>query len=735
MSKTIIVSNRLPLQLSIDDGVVSSSPSVGGLATGLKSVHRDSNGLWIGWTGLTQEETPQELESEIHKAVADQQCAAVELTQSDMDGFYYGFSNRTIWPLFHYFMEYVEFDNDNWEIYKSVNRKFAQVVLENIEDGDNVWVHDYQLMLLPQMIKEQRPDVSIGFFLHIPFPSFEVFRTLPWREEILQGLLGSDLLGFHTYDYERHFLSSVSRILGYEVSFNDITYKDRLIKVDSFPMGIDYDKFHAFAKANQEQTDKTQSELQRRLDLHATATPDAKMILSIDRLDYTKGIANRLKAFEHFLEKYPEYTEKVRLVMLAVPSRSNVPQYQVLKKEIDELVGRINGKFSTVSWTPVWYFYRSMPFNNLIDLYTSCDVALITPIRDGMNLVAKEYIATRTDQTGVLILSEMAGAAKEMNEALLINPNNINLIADTIKEALEMPEAEQKKRNKYMQSRLKRYNVEKWAGDFMIKLNAVEGNRSVVKAKHINEKRQAEILQRFKNAKKRMFFLDYDGTLRGFVNNPGDAKPDAQLLEMVSKLQADDNNEVVIISGRDSGTLGEWFKDVPVTLIAEHGVLKKVYGADWELTETMNTDWVPTIQPVLQTFVDRTPGTFIEEKKYSLAWHYRKADPELGEKRANELSNVIRELTSNHGLSVLSGNKVLEIKSSNVHKGKAANNHILNQKYDFIFCIGDDWTDEFMFQDLPEEAVTVKVGVANTSARYYVDDTDQVRALLNAFLS
>jgi trehalose 6-phosphate synthase/phosphatase len=735
MSKTIIVSNRLPLQLSINQGVVSSSPSVGGLATGLKSVHRDSNGLWIGWTGLTQEETPQELESEIHKAVADQQCAAVELTQSDMDGFYYGFSNRTVWPLFHYFMEYVEFDNDNWEIYKSVNRKFAQVVLENLEDGDNVWVHDYQLMLLPQMIKEQRPDVSIGFFLHIPFPSFEVFRTLPWREEILHGLLGSDLLGFHTYDYERHFLSSVSRILGYEVSFNDITYKDRLIKVDSFPMGIDYDKFHAFAKANQEQTDKTQSELQRRLDLHATATPDAKMILSIDRLDYTKGIANRLKAFEHFLEKYPEYTEKVRLVMLAVPSRSNVPQYQVLKKEIDELVGRINGKFSTVSWTPVWYFYRSMPFNNLIDLYTSCDVALITPIRDGMNLVAKEYIATRTDQTGVLILSEMAGAAKEMNEALLINPNNIDLLADTIKEALEMPEEEQKKRNKYMQSRLKRYNVEKWASDFMNKLNAVEGNRSVVKAKHINEKRQDEILKRFKNAKKRMFFLDYDGTLRGFVNNPGDAKPDAQLLDMVSKLQADDNNEVVIISGRDSGTLGEWFKDIPVTLIAEHGVLKKIYGGDWELTETMNTDWVPTIQPVLQTFVDRTPGTFIEKKKYSLAWHYRKADPELGEKRANELSNVIRELTSNHGLSVLSGNKVLEIKSSNVHKGKAANNHILNQKYDFIFCIGDDWTDEFMFQDLPEDSFTVKVGVANTAARYYVDDTDQVRDVLNAFLS
>lgn len=734
MSKTIIVSNRLPLQLSIEDNTVSSEPSVGGLATGLKSVHRDSNGLWIGWTGLTVEETPDHLRPDIDNAVASQQCAAVELQQEDMDGFYYGFSNRTIWPLFHYFMEYAEFDDENWEIYKKVNRKFAQVVIDNIEQGDTVWIHDYQLMLLPQLIKEQRPDVSIGFFLHIPFPSYEVFRTLPWREQILKGLLGADILGFHTYDYERHFLSSVSRILGHEVSFNQITFKDRLINVDSFPMGIDYEKFSAFAKANFEQTDKTQSELQRRLDQHAVATPDAKMILSIDRLDYTKGIANRLRAFEHFLEKYPQYSEKVRLVMLAVPSRSNVPQYQVLKKEIDELVGRINGRFSTVSWTPVWYFYRSMPFNNLIDLYTSCDVALITPIRDGMNLVAKEYVATRIDQTGVLILSEMAGAAKEMNEALLINPNNIDLIADTIKEALEMPEEEQKKRNRFMQSRLKRYNVEKWAGDFMIKLNAVKDHQKSVKALHINKNRKAEILERFHAAQKRVFFLDYDGTLRGFVNNPEDAKPDGEMLEMIKKLQAEDRNEVVIISGRDSITLGEWFKEVPVTLISEHGVLKKQYGSDWKLTETMNKDWLPTIEPILQKYVDRTPGTFIEKKNYSLAWHYRKADPDLGGLRANELSNVIKELTSNHGLSVLSGNKVLEIKSSNVHKGKAANNHILNKNCDFIFCIGDDWTDEFMFQDLPEDSVTVKVGLANTAARYYVDDTDHVREVLKSFL-
>ncbi|MEE3244824.1 MAG: bifunctional alpha,alpha-trehalose-phosphate synthase (UDP-forming)/trehalose-phosphatase, partial [Bacteroidota bacterium] len=447
MSKTIIISNRLPLQLQIDNNTIKATPSVGGLATGMKSVHRDSNGVWIGWTGLTEEETPEELVDEVVSAAKKEQCVPVSLTEKDIDGFYYGFSNRTIWPLFHYFMEYTEFEKESYQTYVEVNKKYANVVLENIEEGDTVWVHDYQLMLLPELIKKERPDVQIGFFLHIPFPSYEVFRTLPWREEILKGLLGSDLIGFHTYDYQRHFLSSVSRILRQEVSFNEITLKDRIVTVNSYPMGIDYEKFSEAAAKHD--AAKNQSELQRRLDLHIDSTPDAKMILSIDRLDYSKGIANRIRAYEYFLEKYPEFKEKVRLVMLAVPSRSNVPQYQLLKKEVDELVGRINGKFATVSWTPIWYFYRSMPFENLIDLYTTCDVALLTPIRDGMNLVAKEYIATRTDKTGVLILSEMAGAAQEMSEALIINPNNFEEIADALKQAMEMPEAEQIKRNKF----------------------------------------------------------------------------------------------------------------------------------------------------------------------------------------------------------------------------------------------------------------------------------------------
>ncbi len=498
-------------------------------------------------------------------------------------------------------------------------------------------------------------------------------------------------------------------------------------------MGIDYNKFEDAAQNHFKNTEEQRTELQRRLDHHSNETPEAKLILSIDRLDYTKGIANRIRAFEYFLDNHPEFIEKVRLVMLAVPSRSNVPQYQRLKREIDELVGRINGKFSTVSWTPIWYFYRSMPFENLIDLYTSCDIALLTPIRDGMNLVAKEFVATRINQTGVLILSEMAGAAHEMNEALIINPNNFEQISQALIQAIEMPVEEQQQRNKTLQKRLKRYSVEKWASDFMKALDNTSQDRDAFKATRISSKVSGEILEKFKNAKNRILFLDYDGTLVNFTDKPEKAKPDQELIDLVHKLNQSANTDVVLISGRDKDTLGSWWQEIPVELISEHGVWMRQKDSEWELSENVNNDWMSAVRPVIETFVDRTPGTFIEDKNYSLAWHYRKADPELGEIRANELSNVLKELISNRGLSVLEGNKVLEIKSSGVNKGKASNKKLVGKDYDFIFAIGDDWTDEYMFEELPEESFTVKVGMKKTSARYYIEDTSKVRDILKDF--
>ncbi len=733
MGKTIIISNRLPVQLQISNGTISAVPSVGGLATGMKSVHSGGDSLWIGWSGLTDEEIPDELAPKIDKALAEHGSSKVRLTTAEVEGFYFGFSNRTIWPLFHYFLEYSEFELESWNIYKAVNQKFADAILEKSDEGDTIWIHDYQLMLVPQMVREKRPNISIGFFLHIPFPSFEIFRTLPWRKEVLEGLLGSDLIGFHIYDYERHFLSSVRRLLGLEVSFNDIYLDNRIIKVDSFPMGIDYKKFSEAAKEHEKNTAEQQSDLQQRLNSHKESTPDAKLILSIDRLDYSKGIAKRLNAFEYFLNKYPQYKEKVRLIILAVPSRSKVPQYKLLKKEIDELVGRINGDFSTVSWTPIWYFYRSVPFENLIDLYTSSDIAWLTPLRDGMNLVAKEYIATRTDKTGVLILSEMAGSANEMNESLLINPNNFEQIADALNQAINMPKEEQQERNAHLQRRLARYNVEQWANDFMSSLQAQKDMDAANVSKRLTEHRLSAVLDDFSKAKKRLLFLDYDGTLAGFHVDPQKAGPDKELYQLLDALNELENTELYLVSGRDKDTFAKWFLPKKYNMIVEHGVWISKNGEDFRMLENVKNDWMDKIRPVLESFEDRTPGSFIEEKNYSLAWHYRKTDPDFGDLRASELNTVLTSLIANDDLSVLNGNKVMEIKSSNVNKGRATVRVLGEDDYDFVFAIGDDWTDEFMFQELPESTVTIKVGRQKTSARYYIDGIKNVRNMLKRF--
>ncbi|MEM0931504.1 MAG: bifunctional alpha,alpha-trehalose-phosphate synthase (UDP-forming)/trehalose-phosphatase [Bacteroidota bacterium] len=733
MSKTIIISNRLPVQLQISDGGLSAIPSVGGLATGMKSVHSGGESLWIGWSGLTDEEIPESLENEIDNALAHHGCSKVGLTEKEVEGFYFGFSNRTVWPLFHYFLEYSEFELDFWNTYKVVNQKFADAILEQANEDDIIWVHDYQLMLVPQMVKEKKPNTSIGFFLHIPFPSYEIFRTLPWREEVLEGLLGADLIGFHTYDYERHFLSSVRRLLGLDVSFNDIYLDNRVIKVDSFPMGIDYKKFEEAAIANAKRSKGNKSDLQQKLDNHKASAPDTKLILSIDRLDYSKGIAKRLNAFEYFLNKYPEYKEKVRLIILAVPSRSNVPQYQLLKKEIDELVGRINGELSTVNWTPIWYFYRSLPFENLIDLYTSSDIAWLTPLRDGMNLVAKEYVATRTDKTGVLILSEMAGSAYEMNEALLINPNNFEQQADTLKNAITMPKEEQMARNMFLQKRLERYNVEVWANEFMSALRKKGDLDDVNISRKLSSSMVHQMVETYGKAKNRLLFLDYDGTLMGFHKDPQKASPDEDLYALLDTLNKQENTTLFLISGRDKQTFSKWFLHKKYNMIVEHGVWISRNGEEFKLLEKVKGQWMEKIRPVLESFVDRTPGSFIEEKNYSMAWHYRNTDPDFGQKRATELNTVLTSLIGNDDISVLNGNKVMEVKSSNVNKGRASVRMLGESDYDFVFAIGDDWTDEFMFQELPQSAITVKVGIQKTQAKYHVESTKRVRELLKQF--
>jgi trehalose 6-phosphate synthase/phosphatase len=734
MKKLHIVSNRLPFSIVSDNNELSLKPSVGGLATGMKSVYKDFEGRWIGWPGMATESYTSDQFREIEEMLKKEGCETVPLTANEVHTFYEGFCNRTIWPLFHYFNQFVDYSSEFWESYVKVNQKFADKTLEVVEENDFVWVHDYQLMLVPGMIKEKRPDITIGFFLHIPFPSYEVFRILPWRNEILKGLLGADLIGFHTYDYERHFLSSVRRLFGYEISFNQIHIEERIVLADAFPMGIDYDKFHDAALKTLSRPLQEKSTLHQELEKYFLVSPDRKLILSIDRLDYSKGIPNRLKAFERFLEKYPEYRSKVTLVMLAVPSRNSVPQYQQLKREVDELVGRINGLYGSVNYSPVWYFYRSMPFGNLVELYSMSDVALLTPVRDGMNLVAKEYVASRTNQTGVMIISEMTGVVKEMGEAIVINPNNEDEVADSIKLALEMPVEEQKARMSVIQKRLKRYNVFKWAEQFVASLKRITQIQSDFLAKKITPSLAKKLLEDFSKAKSRAIFLDYDGTLTHFKKATREeepsAAPDDTLHEILDALTNDDRNEVVLISGRDKETLSKWFDRSNVTLISEHGVWMRERGSDWQMLTNATNSWMPMVRPILDSFVVRTPGTYLEEKNYSLVWHYEKAEAELGELRANELKDELTTLVANHNLEIMEGNKVVEVKTGGINKGVAANRFLLNKQFDYIMAMGDDWTDEYLFRELPPEAITIKVGIKHTSASYKLETVDAVRSFL-----
>jgi trehalose 6-phosphate synthase/phosphatase len=735
MKKLHIVSNRLPYSIVTEDDKFVLKPSVGGLATGMKSVYQNFEGRWIGWQGLAVDSYTVEQYNEVNSLLSNKGCETVPLTAEEVHTFYEGFCNQTIWPLFHYFPQYVDYSLEFWKSYVEVNQRFADKTLEVVEEGDFVWVHDYQLMLVPGMLKAKRPDLTIGFFLHIPFPSYEIFRILPWRNELLQGLLGADLIGFHTFDYERHFLSSVRRLFGHEISFNQIHIDERIILADAFPMGIDYDKFHDTAIKIISKPLQEKSLLHQELEKYFLVSPDRKLILSIDRLDYSKGIPNRLRAFERFLEKYPQYHTKVTLVMLAVPSRDSVPEYQQLRREVDELVGRINGLYGFVNYAPVWYFYRSLPFESLVELYSMSDVALLTPVRDGMNLVAKEYVASRTNQTGVMIISEMTGVVKEMGEFIVINPNNEDEVADAIKQALEMPFDEQRARMAVVQKRLKRYDVFKWAEQFLSSLKRIVQIQSDFLAKKITPALSNKLLDDFSKAKSRAIFLDYDGTLTHFKKSTREeepsAAPDNPLHEILNALTSDKRNEVILISGREKETLGKWFKKSDVSLISEHGVWMRERGGEWQMLTNATNSWMPMVRPVLDSFVVRTPGTYLEEKNYSLVWHYEKAEAELGEIRANELKDELTTMVANHNLEIMEGNKVVEVKTGGINKGVAANRYLLNKKFDYIMAMGDDWTDEYLFRELPPEAVTIKVGIKHTSASYKVETVDAVRNFLH----
>ena len=733
MKRLILASNQLPVSIAQKGKEYKIKKTDEQTISGLQEFYASYHPVWVGLTGLENHDfTAREMGNLEHQLIPFN-CVPLFPRSHDHYQHLHGFARNTLWPLFHYFTDYTSYSEVWWKAYVKINRMYAEKILQIINDGDILWIHDYHLMVLPQMIREQKPGISIGLFIHVPFPSYEIFRMLPWRLEIIEGMLGADLIGFQTYDYVRHFMSSVRRLTGVDSIFNRISLGERTLKVDVFPKGINYDRFRNKSLSihgNQSRPSVIQEEMR----LFKKSGQLQKLIISIDKLDYTKGIPQRIRAFELFLQTYPEYLGKVSMIVQAIPSGETSDTFYNLKSKVDELVGRVNGNYGTINWTPVRYLNQRFSMDERIDLYSLSDIALIIPLRDGMNLVSKEFVASRHDGTGVLILSEMAGSAKELHEALLVNPNNLGEIAEAIREAIEMPEEEQVRRNSVMMQRLQRYNIHRWASEFIKSLEGVKEIQEVRLTRKVNTTRMHQIIDTYREKKKRILFLDYDGTLSWFKKNPEDARPDDQLYMILKGLTADKKNTVVIISGRDKETLGKWFDtEWDIHFIAEHGVWIREPGGEWHMLEQIDNEWKNSVQPLLEYYVDQTPRTFIEHKNFSLVWHYRNADPDLGMQRAWELKDELRTLTSNLNLEIMDGDKVLEIKYSGINKGRAALQKMGVTQYDFIFAVGDDWTDEYTFESMPEDAYTIKVGTKTTNAAYYIESIELVREMLCRF--
>ncbi len=724
--RVVVVSNRLPVTLRRTSEGWRSERSPGGLATAIDPILKKTNGIWIGWAGDSS--APDEARAKIIRQWAERNCyIAIELPSEMAQLYYEGHANQALWPLFHQFPSFVEFSPAAWRAYIDANRLFRDAVVKEYREGDLIWIHDYHLMLLPQMLREALPAANIGFFLHIPFPSSEVFRVLPRREELLEGLLGADLIGFQTHSHLQHFRTALLRVLGMESTLDRVEVGTRPVRLEAFPIGIAPEEFlNALATA---EAAGIRAEIERRY-------AGQRILLAVDRLDYTKGIPQRLRAYRLLLEKEPGLRRRIVLIQIAVPSREGIATYAGLKREVNELVGEINGQFSTPGWTPLVYIRHGVSRQQLAALYAAASVGWVTPLRDGMNLVAKEYVACQTEGRGALVLSEFAGAAEELSQAFTVNPYDEERTAETVAAALALSDEERRERMSALHADVLRRNVFHWGDRFLASLREaaeVRASRDVEKAAPLP---LHQILTAYRDAARRVLFLDYDGTLVGYASRPELAVPPSEVLHLLERLAADEANCVVVISGRRSSDLEKWFGRIPkLWLAAEHGATMKRPGHDWQaLRDRATTEWKERVRPVLEHFADRTPGSLIEEKDFALVWHYRMAEPEFGDWLSNELVAVLEGMLAGSELRAVRDNKRVEVKPAWINKGEVV--ELVLQHYQdasFVFAAGDDRTDEDMFVKLGPEAWTVHIGPGSTRARFTLPDFTRSRALLVRF--
>ncbi len=726
MSRLLIVANRLPITLSRVEGELRVERSPGGLATGLAGPHAQSDALWIGWPGEVNDLDDAE-QKDLARRLDELRAIPVWIPPEELREFYEGFSNGALWPLFHHLLDQMPLHVQGWEAYERAAVRFADEVCRHYRPGDRIWVHDYQLMLLPQMLRERLPGARIGFFLHIPFPASEIFRTIPHRERLLEGVLGADLIGFHTAGYMRSFALSLLRVLGIPSNVDRVYHDQREVRLGVFPMGVDAQKFSERADSPEVLSRVAQL---RGMD-------DCAMLLGVDRLDYTKGIRRRLLAYEKFLRDRPEWHGRVRLTQIAVPSRTSVEAYQEFRNEVDAAIGRINGTFGTTQWAPIHYLYRGIDEVELSALYRAADVLLVTPVRDGMNLVAKEFVASRSDEDGVLVLSEFAGAASELAEAVTMNPFDVDRTAVILGRVLLLPEEERVTRMRALRRRVFAYDVHHWVGLYLEALDeAGKPSRGGSGATALSE-RLASAREQMREASDLLLLLGYDGTLVPFASAPELSRPDVELMELLQRLGERPRTRIHLISGSGREVLEQRFGGLPIALHAEHGFWERAAGATaWTGGEVPAQDWREPALDILENFAARTPGSMVERKTVSLAWHYRMTEPEYGAFQANELIGHLTQFLSNQPVEIVGDEKVIEVRAMGVNKGIVVPRLLSESPPEaLVVAMGDDRNDEDLFAALAGRGISIHVGEGTSQAGLRVKNIAGARRLLASLLT
>ncbi|HEY1045830.1 MAG TPA: bifunctional alpha,alpha-trehalose-phosphate synthase (UDP-forming)/trehalose-phosphatase [Bacteroidia bacterium] len=718
--RIINISYRLPISFKKKGDKIELKTTDGGLATAISSLKSEDNELL--WTGVA-DFSRSDYENGKSQAKEVYKIKPIFIEKSLNNGFYKGFSNAVIWPLFHYFPSFVEFNDDHFQNYIDANQQISDQIATFGKEDDVYWIHDYQLIPLAGMLRKVFPNAKIGFFLHIPFPSFELIRLIPKyaRNYLLNGFLGADLIGFHTHEYAIHFLNSIQMSEGIRHKQYELRFKHRNIKIGVFPISIDFEKFNS--SFDNDIVIKQREELKE-------LNKGKKTIFSVDRLDYTKGIVYRLKGYKKFLELHPEWRGQIVFQLVAVPSRTDIFRYIERKQMIELLISEINGVYGSMSWTPIVYQYSQLKYHEMLGLYTNCDIALISPLRDGMNLVSKEFVASRKDLNGVLLLSDLTGAAKELTDALLFNPLDENEIAEKIHQALIMEPEEQQLRMSRMQKQIKQFDIHFWGKSFIQQLISSTFHHNQPKKLDFQERNK--LLNSYQNAQKRLILLDYDGTLTGFKSNPEMAIPESEILEIINGLTKQKGNQVAIVSGRKKETLDEWFGKLPVVLIAEHGAYVK--RSHWKACITGKPQWMDGVKEILNVYAESCEGSFIEEKSFSIGWHYRNCREEIGFAQSRDLLKTLDRYLTDCNATIVDGNKIVEIKPIQFNKGQTVLMAFDISEFDFILAIGDDKTDEDMFDALnPYGAFSIKVGKSSSNALYRLETIQMVISMLQIF--